>query len=308
MKVIVTGATGFIGTALCEELLQRGHNVTAVVRPGSRKIGKLHFSQPLDSRLQIVELALEELSEFPRKAGQADLFYHLAWNGSSGSERNDFAVQYSNIKYTTEAIRVAGKCGCSKFIGAGSQAEYGVVQKTAKEEETVPNPFMMYGAAKLAAYQMGRIVAEQEGISLVWPRIYSVYGVGENPGTLVNYVIETLQKGGVPELSPCENMWNFMYITDCVKALCLLGEREETQGVYHIASEDTRVLREFVEEIREIVAPKGQLKFGARESDPQKMFWLEPDVTKLKKLGFVNQVTCKEGIERKIKTVATLSQ
>lgn len=300
MKAIVTGATGFLGTALCEELLQNGCDVAAVVRPGSARMERLQALRQHSVRLQIVECTLEQLLKLQQTVGEADVFYHLAWNGSSGGERNDFAIQYSNIKYTGDAVRAAKACGCRRFVGAGSQAEYGVVQGTAKEDETVPKPFMMYGAAKTAAYQMGRVLAEQEGIEFVWPRIYSVYGVGENPGTLVNYVIKTLQNGGTPELSACENRWNFMYITDCVRALVLLGTCAEAEGIYHIASEDTRVLREFVEEIRDITAPLGHLQFGAKKSDPQKTFWLEPDVSKLKALGFSCRVGWKEGIERKI--------
>ena len=104
--------------------------------------------------------------------------------------------------------------GCMKFVGAGSQAEYGVIHGRASEAAAVPHPFMMYGAAKLATYHMGRILAKQVGIQFVWPRIYSVYGVGENSGTLISYLIETLKKGETPQLSPCENMWNFLYIDD----------------------------------------------------------------------------------------------
>lgn len=300
MKIVITGATGFIGTALCRELLENGHEVVAVIRPGSARKGKLDFGKELNGGIRMVEAALEKLSGLGELVNGADVFYHLAWNGSAGVERESFDIQYTNIGYTAEAVRAAVECGCKKFIGAGSQAEYGVVKGIAKEYETVPHPFMMYGAAKLAAYHMGRLTAGQEGISFVWPRIYSVYGVGENPGTLVNYVIDTLRKGEVPELSPCENMWNFMYITDCVRALRMLGENEETEGVYHVASEDTRVLKEFVEEIRDIVAPESELRFGAKVSNPERTFWLRTDVERLKGLGFEERVRFEEGIRKKV--------
>lgn len=303
MRTVITGATGFIGTALCQELLKNGHEVTAVIRPGCSKAEKLRFEETSQRRLQIEEAALEDLGSLPERIGKADLFYHLAWNGSSGAAREDFEIQQSNIRYTAEAIRTAVKCGCRKFVGAGSQAEYGVVRGMAKEEETVPRPFMMYGAAKVAAYQMGQVLAKQLGIHLVWPRIYSVYGVGENPGTLVNYVIDTLKKGEVPELSSCENMWNFMYITDCVRALRLLGEKEETEGIYHVASEDTRPLREFVEEIRDVVAPGSKLGFGMKVSDPERTFWLEPCVGRLKAMDFECNVVWKEGVKKKSEDV-----
>lgn len=324
MKIIVTGATGFIGTALCGELLESGHEVWAVIRPGSEKREKLNFDRISEDRqsedkqlkssqsgdkkqtqkLHIMELSLEQLSELSDHIESADVFYHLAWNGSAGAEREDFDIQYTNICYMAQAVRAAVKCGCRKFVGAGSQAEYGVVRERAVEYETVPHPFMMYGAVKLAAYHMGRLVAGQEGIAFVWPRIYSVYGVGENAGTLVSYVMDCLEKGRVPELSSCENMWNFLEITDCARALMLLGERQDTEGIYHVASEDTRLLKEFVEEIRDVIAPGCALGFGVKKSDPERTFWLIPDTERLRGLGFREEVEFGEGIRRKLRKSA----
>lgn len=298
-KAIITGATGFIGTALCKELLDNGYGVTAVIRPESAKKEKIQYQSEQAERLNVIELALEDLARLPDMTEGADVFFHLAWNGSSGAAREDFDTQHTNIRYTAMAVRTAKRCGCKKFVGAGSQAEYGVVRGIAREDGTVPKPFMMYGAAKLSAYQMGRLVAAQEGISFVWPRIYSVYGVGENPGTLVNYVIDALQKGETPQLTACENLWNFMYITDCARALRILGECEEAQGIYHVASEDTRPLKEFVEEIRDIISPGAELGFGMKDSSPERTFWLEPDVRKLIGLGIDIKIDFGQGIRKK---------
>ncbi|MBN7573059.1 epimerase [Clostridium sp. 2-1] len=292
MNILITGATGFIGTALCKEMTKGGHNVTAVIRPNSFK------RQRLPKEVSVIELPIDKLSELK---GSYDLFYHLAWNGSSGNDRNNFDIQNSNIQYTADAIRAAKRCGCHKFIGAGSQAEYGVVHGLCSEDTTVPNPFMMYGSAKLASYHMGRVLAEQLGIALVWPRIYSVYGIGENDGTLISYVIKSLKEGKVPELSACENMWDFMYITDCTKALRILGENEKVKGVYNISAGKPRILREFVEEIRDIVNQNSCIQFGAKEVDLKRTFWLEPDVTKLKKVCESCEVNFEMGIRKIIK-------
>lgn len=298
---IVTGATGFIGEALCRELMDNGRNVVAVVRPNSEKKYKLTLLQQekkYASRFSIIELSLDELEKIHTDFRiEADEFYHLAWNGAGGSARDDFETQYSNIAYTARALQTAKACGCKKFIGAGSQAEYGVVRGVAKEDETVPHPFMMYGAAKLATYQMCQVLAKQLEIKLVWSRIYSVYGIGENKGTLVSYVIDTLKKGEIPQLSSCENMWNFLYITDCVRVLRVLGECEETEGIYHVASKDTRLLKDFVKEIRDIVAPGTELGFGVNQSNPERTFWLEPDVGKISKIGFVQYRSFQDGIK-----------
>ena len=303
---IVTGAAGFLGAALCRELLEQGGRVTAVVRPDSPNRKKLmellQESEEYQKRCEVLELELDSLEDLWKVHHiHADVFYHLAWNGSSGAARDDFDIQYTNIGYMAGAVRAAKACGCRKIIGAGSQAEYGVVSKKAKEDEAVPQPFMMYGAAKAAACQMGRVLAGQLGIAFVWPRIYSVYGVGENPGTLVNYVIDSLRAGKVPELTPCENMWNFMYVTDCVKALVVLGESDSCEGIYHVASKDTRQLRTFVEDIRDAAAAGAELGFGKKEAQAGRTFWLEPDVGKLDETGFACEVSFEEGIRRKIR-------
>lgn len=305
-KNIVTGATGFIGYALCQELLENNEYVIAVVRPESKNKKKLEKLQAIHTKsapyLKIIELELSDLELLHRKFQiQADCFYHLAWNGSSGKEREDFNMQSSNIAYMGTAIETAKACACNRIIGSGSQAEYGVCHGEAREDVTPLSPFMMYGAAKSAAYQLGKILAKQVGISFVWPRIYSIYGVGENPGTLVNYVMECLLNEEVPEISSCENMWNYMYIADCVRALRILGESGGTDGIYNIASKDTRPLKEFVKEIRDIVAPERKLVFGKKIESPERTFWLEPNVEKLYELdNFMPQISFREGIQRKL--------
>lgn len=313
MRIIITGATGFLGKALCRELTEHGHEVTAVVRPESaEKAKELAVSR-------VIELPLEELEtltgqedtresespdsvELPKKRHgeplkKYDVFCHLAWNGSGGESRNDYGIQLENLRYMEKALRAAKSCGCTKFIGAGSQAEYGVVHGQAAEDTTVPNPFMMYGAAKLACLHMGRVLAEQLGITFVWPRIYSVYGPRKNDPTLLGYVAQSLREGKTPELSACENMWDFMYITDFTRAMRLLSENPEAEGVYHVASGDARKLREFVELERDVIKPEAELKFGARKADEKRTFWLEPEISRLKGLGFQCEVPFAQGIQ-----------
>lgn len=288
MRFVMTGATGFLGKALCQELSQNRHKVTAIVRPESVEKAKNLLAD------KIVLLPLEELENL---TGEYDVFFHLAWNGSGGDARNDYSTQLKNLLYMEKALRAAKKCGCSKFIGAGSQAEYGVVDGSAKEAETVPAPFLMYGAAKLSCLHMGRILAEQLGITFVWPRIYSVYGPRENDPTLLGYVARTLREGNVPELSLCENMWDFMYITDFTRAMRLLGEHSESKGIYHIASGEHQKLRLFIENLRDRIKPGAVLKFGKKNTDPVRTFWLEPDISMLQELGFKCRISFKQGID-----------
>lgn len=287
MRIVMTGATGFLGQALCRELAENGHEVTAVVRPESvEKADKLTVHK-------VIALPLKELESL---TGEYDVFFHLAWNGSGGEERNDYRIQMENLGHMEQALKGAKQCGCRKFIGAGSQAEYGVVREKAVEDKTVPEPFMMYGAAKLACLHMGRVLAEQLGITFVWPRIYSVYGPRENDPTILGYVARTLREGKVPELGSCENQWDFLYISDFTKAMRMLAESPEAKGIYHVASGDIRKLREFVELERDVIKPGAELRFGARKTDERKTFWLEPDIDRLDELGFECETSFEQGI------------
>lgn len=289
MQIVMTGATGFLGRALCKELAENGHEVTVLVRPESAEKAKTLTADT------VIELPLEESEKL---TGEYDVFFHLAWNGSGGEARNDYGIQMKNLLYMEKALKAAKRCGCQKYIGAGSQAEYGVVREKAKEDETVPKPFMMYGAAKLACLHMGRVLAEQLGITFVWPRIYSVYGPRENDPTLLGYVARTLREGKVPELSTCENMWDFMYITDFTRAMRILAEQPEAEGIYHVASGESRKLREFVEVERDVIRPGAELRFGARKTDEKRTFWMEPEVERLKELGFECEVGFEQGIRK----------
>ena len=313
MKAIVTGATGFIGYALCQELLKQGEEVVAIIRPSSahahRFTALLQENPDYRERFSIEEVPLDALRDYAeivlRQQKKADVLYHLAWNGSSGADREDFDIQQSNIRYTADAIRLAKAYQCHRFIGAGSQAEYGVVHGIANEENTICKPFMMYGAAKLSCYHMGRLLAGQLGIRFVWSRIYSVYGAGENEGTLLSYLCNTLKEGSTPQLSACGNMWNFLEIGDCAKILVLLGTSYGTNGIYNVASPDTRILKEYIKQARDIISSGAGLGFGEKTSDPQKTYWLNPDITRLKMLLETAEpdfsfTSFEDGIRRKV--------
>lgn len=145
-KVVITGATGMIGRTLIEYLLKKDIEILAIIRENSKR-GK---NLPNHEKLKVVECSLENLYKLENIKEKYDTFFHFAWEGTFGEARNDVYMQNLNVKYTLDAVKLAKKLGCTTFIGAGSQAEYGRVE--GKITETTPqNPENGYGIAKLAA-------------------------------------------------------------------------------------------------------------------------------------------------------------
>jgi len=145
-RVIITGATGMIGRTLIEYLLKKDIKILAIIRKNSRRKKFL----PINKNLQMLECELNELCNLDIEEKNYDTFYHLAWDGTFGEERNEFCKQKLNIKYTLDAVELANKLGCKTFIGAGSQAEYGRVNGIISCN-TPTNPENEYGIAKLEA-------------------------------------------------------------------------------------------------------------------------------------------------------------
>ena len=123
-RAIITGATGSVGTALIKELVSNDVEVLVLCREGSKRNDNI-LKHPL---VEKIYCSLDELEHLENDTGKVyDVFYHFAWQGTTGASRNDMYLQNKNVKYTLDAVGAAHRFGCHTFIGAGSQAEYGRV-------------------------------------------------------------------------------------------------------------------------------------------------------------------------------------
>lgn len=301
MIYTITGATSFIGNRLIHQLLADGQQVYAVCR------NKAKAQQLLgaDERLTIVEAHLEEYGQLARKIQHTDVFIHLAWEGTGHGGRDMIEVQRSNILHSHEALQQSLLMGCQLFVEAGSQAEYGTQLDTITEQ-TPCQPFSEYGKAKLEVCRHGFEVAEKENIKYLHLRIFSLYGEDDHPWTLVMSCVNKMLRNEPIALSSCTQNWNFLYIADAVKQISLLCQYALQQSdfrheIFNIASEDTRQLRDFVEEIYRLTKSKSSLQYGANPQ--QNVVSLQPDVSKLRHaIGFVQSISFENVINKIIQT------
>lgn len=293
-RVIITGSTGTIGVALADVLTRNGCEVYAVCRPNSSNIKNLRNHE----NLHVVECDISNLLALKGKLnGNFDAFYHFAWSGTFGDARNEIDLQFNNVKYTLDAVDLAKSLNCKVFIGAGSQAEYGHFFESANEN-TDTKPFTLYGAAKLSAGQMSRVYAQNLGLKHIWVRIFSVFGPCDDSRTLVSYVINELKYGRCPVLTPGEQVWDYLYSYDAADAMIKIAESGKDGAVYCLGSGQKRLLKEYIQDIADVVNPAVELMFGQKPYSDNQVIFLSADISTLKKdTGFVPKCEFKQAIK-----------
>lgn len=256
-SAIVSGANGFVGSAVLRELLANDYFVYALCQAGCEHL----IPDNANLKTFVYELSAAEdlLKCIP--IGEYDVFFHFAWAGSAGAARADYKLQLQNAQWTVEAMQVAKKIGCKRFVPAGSIMEHETMA-AAYTQGNRPGLGYIYGAGKLVAHVMCMSVAAQIGIDLVWPEITNAYGVGERSPRLVNTTIQKCIKNESPQFTAGTQNYDFVYIDDVARAFRLIAENGKPFHEYLIGSSTARPLREFLLEMQQSIAPDLEFKFG----------------------------------------------
>ena len=300
-RAVVTGATGMIGATLVKKLISENVDVLAIVRPNSSKIMNI----PKSTHVKIVECSLSELNSFfdTDIKDKYDVFYHFAWDGAFGKDRNNTFLQNLNVKYTLDAVKLAHKLGCKTFIGAGSQAEYGRVEGMLSPDTPI-NPENGYGVAKYTAGKLSAIYAGELSIKHIWTRILSIYGPMDNSYTMVMSAINALIKGEVSKFTKGEQLWDYLYSEDAANAFYLLGDKGKDQSVYCIGSGNAKPLYEYIDILKNNIDRNSTVALGDIPYSDKQVMHLCADISNLTEdTGFVPDTEFSEGIKKTIEWV-----
>lgn len=297
MNIVITGATSMIGCAILDEFLNDPHieTVFLVIRDDTIRISRL----PQSSKIVIVKCDIGNYRSLPFLIHkQCDVFYHIAW-GATGKGRNDnIFKQINNIGYTLDALYAAKELGCSKFIGAGSQAEYGVLNTEKIGPNSNVNPIQPYGIAKYAAGKIAMEESKKIGICCIWVRIFSVYGVYDKPTTMISSTIKKMINNERIALTKGEQLWDYLYSGDAGKALYLIGVSEKTENkVYCLGSGQCNRIIDYVSVMKAVTNSKSELGFGEMTYGDNCIMRLCADISELTKdTGWKPTVSFEQGI------------
>lgn len=299
-RAVITGATGAIGTALIKNLINNNVEVLVLVRQNSQRNDNIPNHKLVTKRF----CALNELKNFDAKnEKQYDVFYHFAWEGTSGPQRNDMFLQNKNVEYTLDAINLAKRLGCKTFIGAGSQAEYGRVNQPLTSA-TSTNPETGYGIAKLAAGQMTKILCNQLGINSIWVRVLSVYGPNDNKKSMIISTLERLLANQNAQFTKGEQNWDYLYSADAAEAFRLLAEHGVNGKTYVLGSGQAKKLKDYILEMKTVSNSNSVLEFGVVPYAENQVMNLCADITEIcKDTGWKPKTSFKTGIASVIDSV-----
>jgi nucleoside-diphosphate-sugar epimerase len=293
-KIVITGATGVIGLAFIDFAIKNNCEVICLVNPNSPRNSKI----PKHPLIHVENCGLSDYHSFSPKTTDCETFFHFAWENSSVVFRDDVQSQIHNIQHTLDAVNLAQRMGCSVFVGAGSQAEYGTVDKP-----LAPNtpcfPTSGYGIAKHAAGLLANLHCKQLNIRFNWVRILSIYGKNDGAHTLISYLIEELSNNRKPALTLCEQQWDYLHTDDASRALWCIEKNGKNGKTYVLGSGQGRKLRDYVEEIYRQTNANCGLQFGEKPYYPHQPMHLVADIFELTKdTGWTPEISFEEGIRR----------
>ena len=278
MKVLITGATGFLGSHIAAKFASDPNWQIMVTR---RNESNLWRTTEFEDKLIWVNTNSENwqnvIIEF-----KPQYIINVAWGGVDVNGRNNWKTQLKNLVFQQELLDIANTCDIKKFIGVGSQAEYGDFNEIVNEEFP-PNPNFAYGVVKLAALDIIKHYCQINDIGWTWFRLFSTFGKYESDNWLIPATIKNMITQQQMNFTKAEQKYSYLHIENVAEVFYNTCNKQTPNGVYNISSKQARPLKEILEYIRNKINPEFQMNFGALPYRANQSMHNQGNVDKLEK-------------------------
>ncbi len=294
-RVLVTGATGFIGSETLPFLIERGYEIhllgrTAALADASWPAKSMHFHK--------CDLLQQDCRDLLAAIRPSHLL-HLAWYAEHGA----FWWALENLDWVAASLRLVrafAASGGKRAVFAGTCAEYDWNVDTLDEATTPLRPATLYGASKAALFQLLQAGRDQLGISTAWGRIFFPYGPRDQPGKLLSAVIDGVRAGKTVGCSDGRQVRSFIYVEDVARAFVELMESEVTEAV-NIATDEVGAVRDMVAHAARLSGEESLVQFGARPMQKGEPPLLRAATRRLfDEVGFRPRFSLTDGVARTV--------
>jgi nucleoside-diphosphate-sugar epimerase len=289
VKILLTGAAGFIGSHIARGLIREGHEVHALVRPETN----LWRIEDIHDFLHFIHGDLLDPS-FILHCPSFESCIHLAWYVEPGKYLH--ALQNKDwVKASLRLARTLKDAGCRRFIAAGTCFEY-ATSDPPQRESTPTEPSTLYVQSKLDLFH----ALPSVGIDFAWARFFYQYGPYEDPRRLVPVVINLLRRGREAPLVTGDRIRDYLHVEDVASAVCAVAQSSLT-GAVNIGSSDRVTVRDIALKIGELLDRVDSIKLGALPDSPTEPMHLLADNTKLREgTGWKPRYNLESGLRQTI--------
>jgi UDP-glucose 4-epimerase len=303
VKVVVTGAAGFIGSHLAERLLADGHDVVGVdcfTDYYARETKERNLERLRDHRaFALVEAPLQE-ADLPAVLDGAGHVYHLAAQaGVRASWGREFEHYTShNVLATQRLLEAALAHGRPRVVYASSSSVYGDAARLPLREDTPCAPVSPYGVTKLAAEHLARLYSRNHGLATVSLRFFTVYGPRQRPDMAFHRFLRAVLDGrAVTVYGDGLQTRDFTYVDDIVAAVRAAGLSGPPGSVYNVGGGERIALNDVLRLVEQVTGRKLQVeRQETQKGDMRDTFADTAAATR--DLGFRSTVPLPQGLAR----------
>ena len=299
VRVLVTGATGFIGSHLAERLVAEGAEVTLAVEPGA---SKANVASILDKvRIHEVDLRDGQMVQRLVRECQPSKVYHLAAVGVTEPGIDPRLAVQVNVLGTLNLLEALSDTDCDCFVNTGTCYEYGNNTPPMREDQMV-DPINAYAASKSAAWLFCNMYHRTRGYPIVTVRPFTVYGPRQSARALIPQTIISALRGKDFEMTGGEQTRDFTYVDDVVEGYIRASLSEEAIGqTINLGAGEEHPIKDVVLKTLELMGNPVKPLIGALPYRPREIWRLYSDSSKARELlGWQPQVSLEDGLRKTI--------
>jgi nucleoside-diphosphate-sugar epimerase len=255
VKILITGANGFIGSNLVKCLLKKQHEIFAI----SRNDYNLKSLDILIKKLDIenIKSITQDIIDF-----KPNVVIHCAWDGGNKFSDVNGIVQVNNINWSFQLLEIVSKINIEHYICIGSASEYGNTDEII-DETFSENPINLYGISKFSFKVLSEHFCKINNIKWSWIRPFYTYGLNDVKTRLIPKIINKCISDVDIELDSCSSVVDYLYIEDFVKGIETIVD-SKLEGIYNICSGNQYLIKDIIRYIQDITNSNSIITFNEK--------------------------------------------